>query len=150
MSHANFLANKRAKEILSRGENTEKELDNLLQSALSSESESLLACAENDFAILDRHTFDKPPSAPGIYLRLLHGRSPSDQQLDDWGDDGPWIGPLRWFHCTYLSTFSLGFVSGEEYQPVTDRKIPAPIYFYDEMIYFRGMYYGDWEIQTYP
>ena len=150
MNHANFLAAERAKAILSRGEGAVEEMLSLLKVFMADESEKELALASEDFGLLNRHTYNSVPTTQGLYLKLLHGRTPCDQELADWGDDGPWIGPLRWFHCTYLSTFSLGFTSGEEYLSVTDRKIPAPIYFYDGMIYFRGTYYGDWEIQTLP
>jgi hypothetical protein len=71
--------------------------------------------------------------------------------MDDWGEDGPWFGPIKWFHCTYLSTFGLGFVSGEEYiAPSEDASVPAPMYFCDDMIYYNGVYYGDWETQLVP
>lgn len=150
MNHTNFLAAERAKAICSRGKSADEEIFTLLEDFLSCESKDALALAVEDFELLQSHTFDTLPVNKGIYLKLLHGRCPSDQELDDWGDDGPWIGPLKWFHCTYLSTFCLGFASGEEYLSVADKKIPAPIYFYDGMIYYRGMYYGDWEIQTFP
>lgn len=150
MSHASFLANKRVKEIFSRGDGAEKELYALLKSALSVEHESVLGSAAEDFEILTRHTFDNPPSTLGVYLRLFHGRTPSDQHLDNWGEDGPWIGPLKWFHCTYLSAIGMGFTDGDEYLCASHAGLPKPLYFYNDMVYYCGMYYGDWEIQTLP
>lgn len=29
------------------------------------------------------------------YLHLFHGRKDPNQQMDDWGEDGPYIGPLH-------------------------------------------------------
>lgn len=150
MNDINFLAAEHAKAIFSRGKSTDEEIFTLVKDVLTDESKDTLLLAAKDFALLQCHTFDTPPVDSGLYLKLLHGRCPSDQDLDDWGDDGPWIGPLKWFHCTYLRTFGLGFITGEEFLSVPDRKIPVPIYFYDDMIYYRGMYYGDWEIQTFP
>lgn len=40
---------------------------------------------------------------PGVYLHLFHGRDAVDQDMEDWGFDGPTIGPLRYVHLTYLS-----------------------------------------------
>jgi hypothetical protein len=144
-----FLAGEHLKAVFSRGETTEDQILVWLKVMLSAEPQIYLNCAMQDFALLKRYTSDGPPKKPGTYLKLLHGRTPFDQELDDWGCDGPWIGPLKWFHCTYLSTFGLGFAEGEEYlSTFSSTKIPGPIYFFKEMIYYDGIYYGDWEIQT--
>lgn len=131
MNHANFLAAERTRAILSRGGDAAEEMLGLLKAIMADEPEEQLALASEDFGLLNRHAHNNAPTTQGLYLKLLHGRTPSDQALNNWGEDGPWVGPLRWFHCTYLSTFGLGFTSGEEYLSVADRKIPAPIYFYD-------------------
>ena len=47
-----------------------------------------------------------------MYLKLLYGRDMADEEMDDWGPDGPWIGPLNYFHCTYLSDIGIGFAGG--------------------------------------
>jgi hypothetical protein len=36
-----------------------------------------------------------------VYLHLFHGRKSPDEQLDDWGEDGPVLGPLKYVHTTY-------------------------------------------------
>lgn len=149
MPYINFLAHQRAKEISSRGETADKEIEAILNDVLSREHEDILTNLEESFSLFQRHTHQHLPQNPGIYLKLLHGRTPADCLLEDWGDDGPWIGPLKWFHCTYLSTFSLGFSDGGEFLSTGyDHKMPNPIYFYNDMIYFDGVYYGDWEIQA--
>jgi hypothetical protein len=43
------------------------------------------------------------PLQPGkLYLRLYHGRATPDEQMEDWGSDGPVIGPLASIHVTYM------------------------------------------------
>lgn len=37
-----------------------------------------------------------------LYIRLWHGRMAVDEQLDDWGFDGPVIGPFLYAHITYM------------------------------------------------
>ena len=44
------------------------------------------------------------------YMKLFHGRNTPDEDLDDWGADGPIIGPLQWVHTTYGATIRLAFV----------------------------------------
>src|SRR3546814_15424074 len=36
-----------------------------------------------------------------VYLHLFHGRNSPDQDMDDWGFDGPTIGPPDYVHTTY-------------------------------------------------
>jgi hypothetical protein len=84
-----------------------------------------------------------------MYLKLLHGRESADEEMNDWGSDGPWIGPLKWFHCTYLSDIGFGFTGGEELTTLSHSiDVPFPIYLCQGMIYYDGMYYGDWELQN--
>ncbi|GEM_PF-912660 len=40
--------------------------------------------------------------ATGLYLHLYHGRKDPDEDLEDWGSDGPVIGPLAYVHTTYM------------------------------------------------
>jgi hypothetical protein len=35
-----------------------------------------------------------------IYLKLIHGRDYPDQQMNDWGFDGPVLGPFEAVHFT--------------------------------------------------
>ena len=45
---------------------------------------------------------------PGkMYLRLYHGRKDPNQQMVDWGFDGPTFGPLSSYVHTYCRTFSI-------------------------------------------
>ncbi len=45
---------------------------------------------------------------PGkMYLRLYHGRTDPDEQMDDWGFVGPTFGPLACYVHTYCCTFRM-------------------------------------------
>lgn len=78
------------------------------------------------------------PAQPGkMYLRLFHGRDDPKQTMDDWGYDGPRLGPLQWFHTTYGS--HLRILSEDEHH-----EIDLPLV--EDMICFEGKYYGDWSV----
>lgn len=71
-----------------------------------------------------------------VFLHLFHGRKDPTEQLDDWGLDGPWLGPLDYFGGTYgdlkvgynLDTFNL--------------------HVYEGLVYYDGVYYGDFEVMA--
>ena len=96
---------------------------------------------------------------PGkLYLRLFHGRNAVDEQLDDWGFDGPTIGPLSFVHVTFMR--DVKFSASPE---VMDRFFPevmaewrakgysnadGPICDWqfsivNDLIEYQGKYYGD-------
>lgn len=69
-----------------------------------------------------------------VYLHLFHGRIHPNEPLDDWGLDGPVLGPLDFVHVTYCS--DLKFDQGE---------LPE-LKFVDDLVYYDGMYYADWSV----
>lgn len=71
------------------------------------------------------------------YLRLFHGRKDPDQSMDDWGENGPYIGPLDGFGWTYgnLRVFDK---HGDDFEFLSKKM-------HDDMILHDGMYYGDIE-----
>lgn len=70
-----------------------------------------------------------------LYIRLFHGRDYPEEELDDWGHDGPVLGPFDDMSVTYLS--SIRFFEGiHEYWV----HVENDLFFYD------GKYYGDWSI----
>ena len=79
-----------------------------------------------------------------LYLQLLHGRKSPDEEMEDWGFTGPLIGPLKFCHVTYNSTINLGFENGQETGPMFDRD---GFGFHEDMIFYDGSYYGDWELK---
>lgn len=84
---------------------------------------------------LAQHKAQAPLS--GFYIMMMHGRSSPDENLDDWGSDGPVIGPFTWMHVTYQATWRLGVdESGDDVE----------MHFVADLLYYDGVYYGDWEV----
>ena len=70
-----------------------------------------------------------------LYLRLFHGRTNPNQNLDDWGTDGPIFGPYEFVHTTYASNLKLG-----------KENLCDELFCFEDMIYYDGVYYGDWTV----
>tara|TARA_R110002074_G_scaffold180998_1_gene345407 strand:- start:52 stop:357 length:306 start_codon:yes stop_codon:yes gene_type:complete len=75
-----------------------------------------------------------------MYLSLIHGRKKPDENVEDWGFDGPFIGPLSYCHITYMCHVKLAFKDGIN---VFD---DDAIIIKDDLLYYDGNYYGDWSI----
>jgi hypothetical protein len=75
---------------------------------------------------------------PGkLYLRLYHGRENPDQEMDDWGFNGPTFGPLSCVIITYFSTMRIhGTNPTDELWLATTQ----------DMVQWQGRFYGDFEI----
>ncbi len=56
------------------------------------------------------------PYEPGLFLRLYHGRKSPDEEMQQWGPDGPTFGPLKYVHAAYLSTMQIGFLDGKSWE----------------------------------
>lgn len=69
-----------------------------------------------------------------IYIRLFHGRTNPNQNMDDWGTDGPVFGPYEFVHTTYTYHIKLGRNGGHVDE----------LFLYEDMMYYDGVYYGDW------
>jgi hypothetical protein len=75
---------------------------------------------------------------PGkMYMRLYHGRTDPDEQMDDWGFVGPTFGPLACYVHTYCSTFRIHAECSFD-ELWLDK--------FDGMIRWNGCFYGDMEI----
>ena len=145
----NFLSNEHVKALLSRGNELPDLLHSIFRKQLESDRTDTLSLILENFEILKRYTHKTEPKLHGMYLKLFHGRSPIDLELDDWGDDGPWIGPIKWFHCAYMTTFSLCFAGDEEIEIFHYQfDVPSPIFICNGLIYVDGVYYGDWDLHT--
>ncbi|MFP6557801.1 hypothetical protein WJ542_05620 [Paraburkholderia sp. B3] len=97
---------------------------------------------------------------PGLYLALFHGRNDPDTGMDDWGFDGPVIGPLEYVHTTYASDVTLRFVDGQtaaRYFPdtgfitnlatgVRTCCTDAALAIAHDLIVFDGRYFDDWSV----
>ncbi|HET6525036.1 hypothetical protein [Sphingopyxis sp.] len=101
------------------------------------------------------------PEAPGLYLHLYHGRKDPHENLEDWGSEGPVIGPLAYLHTTYMCDVKfaaapdvmecffpavmtewrargLSNVAG----PLCDWRLTV----FNDYIEYDGIYYGDWTV----
>ena len=77
------------------------------------------------------------PLLPGkMYLRLYHGRTNAEQEMEDWGFAGPTFGPLSCYVHTYCSTFR---IHGDY-----DRELSLKTH--EDMIQWEGCFYGDMEV----
>ena len=72
-----------------------------------------------------------------VYIRLFHGRTDPNQDMDDWGSDGPVFGPYQYVHTTYNCHLRLG----KSDDSCDELQIVEP-----DMLYYDGVYYGDWSI----
>ena len=71
-----------------------------------------------------------------MYLRLFHGRTDPQQDMDDWGSDGPVLGPYKFAHTTYMCHVKLGRLDGN----------CDELNIHEDMLYYDGCYYGDWSV----
>jgi len=72
-----------------------------------------------------------------LYIRLFHGRTDPKQEMDDWGSDGPILGPYKFAHTTYSSILKLGKPDGS----CDELYIVGP-----DMVFYDGVFYGDWSV----
>ena len=142
------VANAQLKSLIGLGSKAEATILKLIRRHLQNQPRDYLISVSSGFDLLTQHTLHTTPIGPGMYLKLLHGRSTIDEEMDDWGNDGPWIGPLAWFHCTYLANVGVGFTGGEELAAMgTSNDFPSPMSLHEGLLYYDGIYYGDWELQ---
>ena len=89
---------------------------------------------------------------------LLHGRDNPDQNMDDWGYNGPVLEGVKYLHSVY-GNLTIGFRSRKEARtahkltgwPYFDEAV-LEITFFEDLVLCRNknrksQYYGDWEIQ---
>lgn len=72
-------------------------------------------------------------SKTGVYVRLFNGRRYPSEPLDDWGTDGPVLGPFRFAHLVWASEINLGD-DGESLKIV------------DSTVFYGGTYYADFSV----
>jgi len=73
-----------------------------------------------------------------LYIRLFHGRTDPNRDMDEWGSDGPVFGPYEFVHTTYTTVVRLGKPDGD----------CDSLYVYEDMLFYNGAYYGDWSVFT--
>lgn len=99
---------------------------------------------------------------PGMYLHLYHGRQDPDEDMDDWGSDGPIFGPLRWVSITYMSDLRFQAVSEDlpneghydgacaTVQDVGGTIKREALFLWEDMFYYDGLFYGDFSLDYHP
>jgi hypothetical protein len=87
--------------------------------------------------LLEFHYTGLKYAPPGMYLKLFHGRDDPDEEMNNWGFDGGYIGPLQWAHTTYLHHFRVHPVESTE---------DFDLLFEKDLLVFNGKYYGDWSL----
>lgn len=75
-----------------------------------------------------------------VYLELFHGRESVGTEMDDWGSQGPILGPLSYVHTTYAADIKLETIDG------TDGVLCLCGEEQADLIYYDGTYYGDWSV----
>jgi hypothetical protein len=118
--------------------------DNKLQELAEEYRQQVQAIVQAERKALTPYVRDWNAGRPaGMYLTLHHGRLSKDEDMDDWGFDGPIIGPLQYLHVTYCSDIKYGTVDGE-----AASNGPSHVILLDEdLLGFDGKLYGDWELQ---
>lgn len=71
-----------------------------------------------------------------LYFRLFHGRIDPEQDLNDWGSDGPVLGPYDFVHTTYAHHIIFGKPNDDSHE----------LFVVEDMLYYDGVYYGDWSV----
>lgn len=82
----------------------------------------------------------------GMYLGLMHGRNSPTESMEDWGFQGPVIGPLDGFHVTYQASFRVGFcdeATAEKFFPERDDDW-VELKFVNGLLEYEGKFYGDY------
>jgi len=77
--------------------------------------------------------------ATNLYLHLYNGRTHPDEELDDWGTEGPTFGPYDYVQTTYGCHVKCGGAKIED--SFEDFMILE-----GEYLYYDGIYYGDWAV----
>jgi len=73
-----------------------------------------------------------------IYVHLYHGRKSPDEQLDDWGAEGPTFGPYESVQITYRDHVKMhsGRFGGDFHD----------LMWTQDLIYYDGIWYADMNI----
>jgi len=73
-----------------------------------------------------------------VYIQLFHGRNTVDEELNDWGFEGPKLGPFPYVHTTYGSDVKWTDTNG----------VDQHASLIDDMFPWEGKFYGDWSITS--
>lgn len=98
---------------------------------------------------------------PALYLRLFHGRTDPAANLEDWGTQGPVIGPLAYVHTTFMcdvkfaapvdvmERFFPAVIADWRAREITSAAGPLCEWQFeilDDLIHYDGVFNGDWTV----
>lgn len=87
-------------------------------------------------------------------LILIHGRKDPDEEMNDWGFNGPILEGVEYLVVTYNTHYRLGFVDEAACRAAMEAtgweewdENQLLIQFHDDMVKTKDGYFGDWEVQ---
>ena len=73
-----------------------------------------------------------------LYLELFNGRKDPNEELDDWGTQGPVFGPLLFVHTVHGFHIRLGDPESQD--------VLGDFILKDDMVYYDGIHYSDFSV----
>lgn len=98
-----------------------------------------------------------------IYLHLYHGRDDPAEDMDDWGFEGPVLGPFAYVHTTYMCDVKFACTpdvfrkfwpdQAKRWDDMGVSNMNGPLVDYnfkirEDLIEYDGKYYGDWSVAS--
>ena len=86
-----------------------------------------------------------------MVIQLFHGRQRPDEELEDWGADGPKLRVL-YVHTTYMAVTYIGYPALEYPSGADSIDLDAWTLgqrdgvIVDDLFHYNGMFYGDWSV----
>lgn len=91
-----------------------------------------------------------------VFLHMFHGRDTTTEDMEDWGYDGPTLGPFDYIHITYgydvkysmeAEAYKAAFPEDEK-PYIYDGKVEGHFKMTEGLLCYQGKYYGDFSIFT--
>ena len=84
-----------------------------------------------------------------LAIKLFNGRQRPDEELSDWGEDGPLL-KIEYLHVVYFTTFQLGTPDNDEVWLDDWKHGKQDGVLVDGLIHYDGMFFGDWNVLSVP
>ena len=109
----------------------------------------------------ERHMGERPLEPGKLYLRLFHGRPSTAEEMHDWGQEGPTIGPLEYVHTTYMCDIKFAASPAvmnrffpeviaewrdKGYSNAMGPQCDWHLTLQEDLIAYGGTFYGDWSL----
>lgn len=83
-----------------------------------------------------------------VFLHLYHGRNTPNEEMNDWGFDGPVIGPLDYVHTTYGTEVTVSGKPEVIEKFFGERSSEYMVTIADGLFPVGGKFYGDWTVYS--